>query len=145
MSQTKQAIRPYRRSGPWPEPKLVEDKANGPAVIQELQHEIAGLIEVTPEEGKLARAHAGSPQVESRNVHLPHPALRQWVDTFIEEATAFPCGRDDDQVDAITQALNRLRGLRAAFGAPESQIVVDPFPSWTVGRQLSWLRLRLAV
>ena len=29
--------------------KLVEDKANGPAVIQSLRHEIGGLVEVTPQ------------------------------------------------------------------------------------------------
>ena len=55
------------------------------------------------------------------------------MDTFLEEATAFPYGRHDDQVDAMTQALNRLRGMRATFGVPESQIVVDPVPipdSW---------------
>ena len=112
----------------------MEDKANGPAVIQELGNEIAGLIAVTPEGGKLARAHAVSPQVESANVYLPHPALWPWVDTFLEEATAFPYGRHDDQVDAMTQALNRLRGMRATFGVPEWQIVVDPFSipdSWS--------------
>jgi hypothetical protein len=105
----------------------VEDQANGPAVIQELQHEIAGLIEVTPEGGKIARANAVSAQAESGNIYLPHPAIRPWADPFIEEATAFPNGRNDDQVDAMTQALHRLRGLRGNFGVPESQIVVEPF------------------
>lgn len=76
--------------------KLVEDKANGPAVIQELKQEMGGLIAITPEGGKLARARAVSNHVESRNVYLPHPALRPWVDPFIEEATAFPNGRNDD-------------------------------------------------
>lgn len=90
----------------WPKAaaKLVEDKANGLAVIQELKHEIQGLIEVTPEGGKLGRAHAVSPQVESGNVYLPHPLIRPWVDDFIEKATAFPNGRHDDQVDTMTQA-----------------------------------------
>jgi predicted phage terminase large subunit-like protein len=53
----------------------VADKANGPAVIQELQHDVDGLIEVTPEGGKIARAHAVSPVIESGNVYLPHPAV----------------------------------------------------------------------
>ena len=86
--------------------KLVEDKANGPAVIQELRHEISGLIEVNPEGGKLARAHAVSPQVESGNVYLPHPAIAAWIEGCMEEAAAFPNGRNGDQVDAMTQALN---------------------------------------
>jgi predicted phage terminase large subunit-like protein len=127
MPQTKEAIR--MMSAKWPKAgaKLVEDKANGPAVIQELQHEISGLIKVTPEGGKIARAHAVSAQAESGNIYLPHPAIRPWVDGFVEEATAFPNARNDDQVDAMTQALHRLRGMRANFGVPESQIVVEPF------------------
>ena len=127
MPQTKEAIRIMSEKWPKGGAKLVEDKANGPAVIQELQHEIAGLIEVTPEGGKNARAHAVSAQIESGNVYLPHPAVQSWVDPFIEEATAFPCGRNDDQVDAMTQALHRLRSIRANFGVPDSQIVVAPF------------------
>jgi len=106
----------------------VEDKANGPAVIQELRHDVAGLIEVTPEGGKHARAHAVSPVVESGNVYLPHPDYAPWVETLIEEMAAFPNGRHDDQVDAMTQALKRLREYGGVFGVPESQIVVNPFP-----------------
>jgi phage terminase large subunit-like protein len=39
--------------------KLVEDNANGPAVIQSLCHEIAGFVEVNPEGGKISRAARG--------------------------------------------------------------------------------------
>ena len=46
----------------------MEDKANGPAVIQALRHEIPGLVAVVPDGGKVARAQAVSPQVESCNV-----------------------------------------------------------------------------
>lgn len=127
LPQTKEAIRGLSAKWPQAGAKLVEDKANGPAVIQELQHEIAGLIEVTPEGGKIARAHAVSAQAESGNIYLPHPAMTSWVDGFVEEATAFPNARHDDQVDAMTQALHRLRGMRCHFGVPESQIVVEPF------------------
>lgn len=47
-----------RLSARWPEAllKLVDDKANGPAVIQSLRHEIAGLVEVNPQGGKISRA-----------------------------------------------------------------------------------------
>ena len=128
MPATKDAVK--RLSQQWPKAtaKLVEDKANGPAVIQELQHHLAGLIEVNPEGGKIARAHAISPQIESGNVYLPHPAIAPWVEGFIEECASFPNGRYDDQVDAMTQALNRLRTNPGVFSIPESQFVVDPFP-----------------
>src|SRR5579863_1971731 len=96
--------------------KLVEDKANGPAVISALQHEISGLIAVNPEGGKLSRAQAVSPQAESGNVYLPHPALAQWVDGFIEELASFPNAAHDDQVDAMSQALHRLHTREPVFG-----------------------------
>ena len=50
---------------------MVEDKANGPAVIQSLKREISGLVEVNPEGGKISRAAAASPQLESGNWYLP--------------------------------------------------------------------------
>ena len=52
---------------------LIEDAANGPAIIDALTHRIPGIIAVSPEGGKLARAHAAQPRVEAGNVYLPHP------------------------------------------------------------------------
>jgi predicted phage terminase large subunit-like protein len=86
--------------------KLVEDKANGTAVIATLKREIPGLIPVEPEGGKVVRARAVSPDIEAGNVYLPEGA--DWVSDFIEECAKFPNGTFDDQVDAMTQALNRL-------------------------------------
>jgi len=113
MPLTKAAVKSMSEKWPAAGVKLIEDKANGPAVIQELQHDVAGLIAVNPEGGKIARAQAVSPQCESGNVYLPHPAVAPWVDGFIEECATFPNGRNDDQVDSMSQALNRLRKRRA--------------------------------
>ena len=126
MPATLAAVREMSAKWPKAEIKLVEDKANGPAVIQQLRHELSGLVEVTPEGGKTARAHAVSPQIESRNVYLPHPAITPWVNSFLEEVTTFPYGRNDDQVDAMTQALLRLRSTQSGFSAPEHTFVMDP-------------------
>lgn len=95
-------------SNKWPRAllKLVEDKANGPAVIQLLKTKVSGLVAVNPEGGKVARASAVSPDIEAGNVYLPEDA--PWVHDFIEECSSFPNGKHDDQVDAMTQALNRL-------------------------------------
>ena len=78
-------------------------------MIQSLRHEIPGLVPVEPIGTKVGRAQAVSPQVESGNVYLPHPAIAPWVEDFVEECVAFPNGKYDDQVDQMTQALNRLR------------------------------------
>lgn len=90
--------------------KYVEDKANGSAVISDLRDEIAGFIPVDPEGGKEARAHAISYIIRSGNVYLPHPFYFPWVKEFLIEATNFPLGSNDDQVDAFTQGLNQ--GIR---------------------------------
>ena len=65
------------------------------------------MIAVQPAGGKVARASAVCPQIESGNVYLPHPAMAPWIEAFIEECAAFPNGAHDDQVDAMTQALIR--------------------------------------
>jgi len=87
--------------------KLIEDKANGSAVIQMLSNDIPGILPVNPEGGKVARAAAVSPLIEAGNVYLPHPQFMPWVNDLIEECAAFPNGAHDDQVDAMTQALLR--------------------------------------
>lgn len=127
MPGTKQAVRSLSAKWPKAVAKLVEDKANGPAVIQELQHEIGGLVPVNPEGGKIARAHAVSAMIEAGYVYLPHPAIASWVDDFLEEVIAFPNGRHDDQVDAMTQALNGLRESGGMYQIAESDITVDSF------------------
>lgn len=109
MPTTMQAIRTMTAKWPDTHEKLIEDKANGPAVIQMLSREISGLIPVNPEGGKVVRAQAVSPDIEAGNVWLPDPSLAPWVHDFVEECAAFPNGTHDDQVDAATQAIHRLR------------------------------------
>ena len=92
--------------------KLIEDKANGPAVIATLKREIAGLIPVNPEGGKIVRANAIAPYVESGNVFLPQAKHASWLSDFIEETASFPSGTHDDQVDSMTQAISYLSGKR---------------------------------
>ena len=92
--------------------KLVEDKANGTAVIETLQTKVPGVVAVDPLGGKFARASAVSGFFESGNVFLPDSKLPgyEWVDQkYIPELLTFPRGKHDDQVDATTQALLYLQ------------------------------------
>jgi predicted phage terminase large subunit-like protein len=109
MPATLQAIRALTAKYPNSGAKLVEDKANGPAVVQSLQQEISGLIAVNPEGGKISRAAAVAPEVEAGNWLLPHPGIAPWVWDFIEECASFPNGAHDDQVDAFSQGGHYLR------------------------------------
>jgi predicted phage terminase large subunit-like protein len=94
----------------WPQAvaKFVEDKANGPAVINALGKQLVGLIPIEPEGSKYARASAISPLTESHNVVLPTAALLPNVDQLLEEAKNFPNSSHDDTIDAMSQAINRL-------------------------------------
>lgn len=96
----------------------VEDKANGPAVIDALKGVISGLIAVEPDGSKLARAHAVTHVWEAGNVWLPHPDIAGpmfkgtgGIKDLVGELTAFPASANDDQVDALTQALRQLYPL----------------------------------
>jgi len=97
----------------WPQAvaKLVEDKANGPAIMNALRARVGGLIPVNPEGSKYARAVAITPLVEGKNVVLPDPVAvdgTAWVTDLTEEARDFPAAPHDDTVDGMSQAVHRL-------------------------------------
>ena len=109
MSFTQSHFAMRALSAKWPQAvrKLVEDKANGPAILNSLRATLPGMVPVEPEGSKYARASAISPFVEAGNVHLPDPALAPWVGDFIQECKDFPAGANDDQVDGLSQAVHR--------------------------------------
>lgn len=104
----KAAILDMRSHEPWCSKTWVEDKANGPAVIEELQSVLSGLIAINPEGGKESRANVMQPQVEAGEWFLPDGA--PFLDQFIEEFSVFPNGRHDDCVDACSQAAVKMSG-----------------------------------
>lgn len=92
--------------------RLIEDKANGPAVISSLTHKVPGIIPIEPYGSKSARAYAVSPYFESGNVYLPNPVSYPWVTGYELELLQFPVVTHDDQVDATTQALQYMFSKR---------------------------------
>ena len=91
-----------------PEVILIEDKASGTPLIQDLLHE--GLSEVrgfkTPAD-KIMRLNAQSPAIEAGRVRLPRKA--PWLNTFVDELTSFPDTEHDDQVDSVSQFLEWIK------------------------------------
>lgn len=83
---------------------LIEDKANGPAIINTLKNRISGIIPITPKESKEARAFSVTPLFEAGNVFF-YRNIRELSD-MVEEIVGFPTASHDDTVDATTQALN---------------------------------------
>lgn len=104
--ESRQAMIDMSRKWPKAMTKLVEDKANGTAIIDTLKNSMLGILPINPTESKEARAHACSGIIEAGNVHLPRTA--DFTPGFIKEWTSFPNGTNDDQVDASTQALNYM-------------------------------------
>jgi predicted phage terminase large subunit-like protein len=98
-----EAVREMSRQHPAVAAKLIENKANGPAVIDTLSDNISGIIAVETDGSKEARAASSTARVEAGNWHLPHPDIAPWVSAFIDELAAFPTGRHNDQVDAFSQ------------------------------------------
>ena len=112
-----------------PDQILIEAKASGQSLIQELQADTSLVVrEVDADVDKLSRASAVSPLFESGRVFLPEPVpwlqlgLR-WVEPLKEELLAFPAGKHDDQVDALVHALGYLRHIR------------NPAKEWALAQQ----------
>lgn len=101
-------------SAKWPMAigKLIEDKANGPAIINVLRGQVSGLNPINPLGSKVERAYAVTPLFRAGNVYLPHPSIAPWVHDYVEELASFPNGLNDDQVDSTSQGLFYLSTKR---------------------------------
>ena len=83
--------------------KLIEEKANGAALIAMLSDTFYGIVAVKPTDPKHVRALAVQDYVRAGNVHLP--SYDHHAQTLVEEASSFPFGKNDDQVDCMVQVL----------------------------------------
>lgn len=109
FTETLDAIRSQSRMYPEATAKLVEDKANGPAIIDTLKREIAGIMPVSPgSDSKEARAASVSPLFEAGQIYVPHPRWHPETEDLVEEWVGFPNMPHDDQVDSMVYAVRRL-------------------------------------
>jgi predicted phage terminase large subunit-like protein len=116
---TMQGIEKMSRKWPRALCKLIEDKANGPAVITMLKTKLPGLIPIQATKSKEERVNAVLPVWESGNVFIPDEievregvfVKCQWADEVIDQCANFKPGKKvqkDDLVDMCSQALNRM-------------------------------------
>jgi predicted phage terminase large subunit-like protein len=90
---------------------LIEDKASGTQLIQELVQDGCSLVKAaTPVGDKVMRLHAQTAAIENGFVSLPREA--PWLAEYVHELTTFPRGKHDDQVDATSQALAWIQESR---------------------------------
>ena len=91
-----------------PDTVIIEAKASGMPLTQELRQTGIPVVNFTPSKGadKVTRVHAVSPLFEAGMVWAPDELF---AEELIEEVAAFPNGEYDDLVDSMTQALMRYR------------------------------------
>ena len=91
-----------------PDAFVVEKKAAGAPLIQELRNMGIPVQEFSPSRGndKMVRVNAVADLFASGKVWAPNT---RWAQEVIEEIAAFPVGANDDYVDTTTQALLRFR------------------------------------
>ncbi len=115
------AIKAMRALLPKCDAILVEDKANGTAVIETLQktNGLSSVKAIDPEGGKVARAFAVQADHEAGCVYIPDPSVDPTIETFIHECATFPNSKNDDEVDAMTQLLNYVKNRGSSMGLME--------------------------
>lgn len=142
---TKAKIKEVLQEIPGIDEMLIEDKANGSAIIDSFRYEdnAPPIVGVNPQGGKFSRAQAVSAFVASGKVHLPtdwtsdeladidwdgksHPQPHV---AFIEQHKRFPFAKHDDMVDANTQSLTRL--IKLITGE-------EPTPERRITRFVKW-------
>ena len=90
-----------------PDVIMIEKKASGQSLIQDLRRAGLPVLEYTPDRDKVSRANAITPFLEAGRVWLP--LMKSWSMSLLEEATSFPHARHDDQVDAMVMAVLYMR------------------------------------
>jgi phage terminase large subunit-like protein len=85
----------------------IEDKASGQSIIQDLRRESGmAVVPYKVQSDKVSRVNSITPMIQGGRVYLPQSA--PWLDTFVDECVSFPSGRHDDQVDALSMAVDIL-------------------------------------
>lgn len=115
-------IRTFSAKHPDIVTKYIELAADGRPIVQDLKHEISGLVgvQVSGKGSKVARAQAVTGYAEAGNIWLPHPTEARlhgkphpcpWVHEWIEKVCRFrglPSDEADD-VDTMSQAFMQMR------------------------------------
>ena len=113
--QLKQAVKALNERF-HPTEILIEDKASGTQLAQELRYERMWNVQsFAPKGDKVMRMMAQTPLIESGRAFIPERA--PWLDAYLHELQLFPKGRYDDQVDSTSQALEFIKDIKPETGS----------------------------
>jgi len=91
-----------------PDALVIEDKASGQSLIQEMQRETNHpVIAIKPDGDKESRANGVTSLFEAGRVLFPNDA--PWLKALEAELFLFPMAKHDDQVDSVSQALRYMK------------------------------------
>jgi predicted phage terminase large subunit-like protein len=123
MTFTESVAAVRRLSGKWTKAraKVVENKANGPAIVDLLKKEISGMVEFNPKGSKEERAISVTPYFEAGNIWFPDPREAPWVEDLIKDLLIFPKGTFKDTTDALVQGILYLMDKPASAAPPKQQ------------------------
>lgn len=122
FTQTVDKILSYAEKYPEIDELVIEDKANGPAIIDTLKYMYelrVPIVGVNPLGGKVSRAEAVTPYIRDGHYHINKNISTEDIDwhvptsltgpqRIIEQCKSFPYGKNDDMVDEMSQGLVRL-------------------------------------
>ncbi len=90
-----------------PDACMIEKKASGQSLIQDMRRAGIPILEYLPDRDKVSRVYAASPMLESGRVWIPNN--KKWSEDLLEELLRFPNAAHDDQVDAMTMAIHYMK------------------------------------
>ena len=90
-----------------PDSVIIEKKASGQSLIQDLRMTGIPIFEYQPDRDKVARAYAITSLFHNGRIHAPFNKV--WAKEVMEESRAFPTSTHDDYMDTLTQALLWVR------------------------------------
>ena len=130
----------------WPEArlKLIEDAANGTALISSCKDRIAGIIPVNVQAERLSKeGRSAFAEAAAETGHVWVPKSAPWVASFIEEVIGFGAGGlHDDDVDAMSQAIRRwAAGITSWLTSDHRVRLARPIPGLVLSEHVTrWAR-----
>lgn len=116
---------------------LIEDKASGTALIQDLQSDGLSIVQAAPviDGDKVMRLRSQTAKIEGGFVLFPKDA--DWLDSYIAELIGFPNVKNSDQVDSTVFALAWSGLKRSNYGwTDESLAALERFSGGSYYSQL---------
>lgn len=138
FSATLEAVHMFVKKHPDYKAILIEDKANGSGIIDMLKKpytddngnkypKLKRVVEVEPNGSKEERLESQIPLYSTKEIWLPHPSIAPWVEDYVNEHKVFPNGKNDDQVDSGTQAVQHLDELGSGGSMKDANKASNPF------------------